>query len=954
MPTRLIPAFLLFVSIAVSGSFGSTARAQEGSALLAVAPIDYTEWRLDNGLRVIALPDTTISTVTTSLWYEVGSKHDPDARAGLSHLLEHIGSRKTQNMPYNMIHRLTADAGGARNASSWVDRTNYWEQVPAEYLEIMLWSHAERMARLVIDHEVLEAERGVVKEEIRQRVLGSPYGRLKRIILPENAFDLLPHRRAGIGRLEDIDKVTLADVRNFHKAYYGPDTATLIVAGNFELATLRKLVDRHFAAIAPRANPAPTAISAFEPELKESRIFHARAPNVLVPAVGVLWKAPPVTHKDAPALRVLMAILSQGENNRLASSLLRTGLAVEAKASAPLFREGGYIAIYALTPPEQLAVAADALTKATAHLREVEVGDAELSEAKAEIVAQALQRRETARGRAFEIGEGIAASGDPAFADRMLAQIAEVSASDVRRVARDYMNPRRRIAFTYSMGPDDPALFNNPVPMPDFGALPEPKLALRKVKPDASREPIPALGGVSQSTMPQMLEAQLSNGIAVIAAKTNEVPLATLSLVFPGGAKTDVKGREGVADLAAALATSGIFDMDAAAIAASFEGLGASFEGSADADGTTFTLKVPKANLAKAADLAARIIKGALYPSEELARERDRRIQRLLVRRRDPSQLAEDAALRAIFGNAPYGSDAIGTPESLAAINRNDLLLHRQRFFHPARLQLVVSGGIDVAEALPILEAAFGDWRVDMGRGAIAQHAAGEPFGARTIVIDLDGADQASVLAALPAPSREGEDFDAVQLANAALGGGSRGRLFKEVRSKRSLSYGAYSRIEARRDGSVIIASAQTRNENAGEVARIMLEAIEELGEKGLDKDSLDRRRAYFEGAYARVLERSSGFNAVIGGLLLHGLPASDAAIVPEKLAAETVSGVNQAARKYLSADKATLVVVGDADVFLAEVQALRGDVEIIPAEELDLSSPSLRKAQVQPAPVTP
>lgn len=954
MPTRFIPALLLLLYIALAGSVGSVARAQEGPALPGVSPIDYTEWRLDNGLRVIALPDTSISTVTTSLWYEVGSKHDPEARAGLSHLLEHIGSRKTRNMPYNMIHRLTADAGGARNASSWVDRTNYWEQVPAEYLEVMLWSHAERMARLVIDAEVLEAERGVVKEEIRQRVLGPPYGRLQRIILPENGFDLLPHRRAGIGRLEDIDKVTLADVRSFHEAYYGPGTATLIVAGNFELATLRTLVDRHFAAIAPRANPAPTAIPGYEPELKEGRVFHARAPNVLVPAVGVLWKAPPATHRDAPALRVLIGILSQGENNRLASSLLRTGLAVEAKASAPLFREGGYIAIYALTRPEQLAMTADGLSRTTERLREAEVSDAELSEAKAEIMAQALQRRETARRRAFEIGEGIAVSGDPAFADRMLAQISKVSAHDVRRVAREYMDPRRRIAFTYSMGPDDPALFRNPVPIPDFGALPGPKLALREVKPEASREMIPVSEGVSRNTMPQMLEAQLSNGIQIIAANTSKVPLATLSLVFPGGSKTDVKGREGVADLAAALAANGIFDMDAAAIAARFEELGASFEGSADADGTTFTLMVPEANLAKAADLAARIIKGALYPSDELSRERARRKQRLLVRNRDPSQLAEDAALRAIFGDAPYGSDAIGTLESIAAINRNDLLLHRQRFFHPARLQIVVSGGIDVAETVPILEATFGDWRVVLGRGAIVQHAAGEPKEARTIVIDLDGADQASVLAALPAPSRKGADFDALQLANAALGGGSRGRLFEEVRSKRSLSYGAYSRIEARRDGSVLMARAQTRNDTAGEVARIMLEAIEELGEKGLDKENLDRRRAYLEGTYARVMERSSGFNAVVGGLLLHGLPASDAALLQEKLAAETHVSVSKAAREYFNADKATLVVVGDADVFLDEVQALRGDVEVISADALDLSSPSLRKLQELPVPVSP
>lgn len=944
---RFLHSILLLTGFASALTLVGAVHAKDEPLPEAVPPIDYTTWTLGNGLRIVALRDDATSTVTTSLWYEVGSKHDPDGKAGLSHLVEHIGSRKTQNMPYNLIYRLTADVGGARNASNWVDRTNFWEQVPAEYLETMLWTHAERMARLVIDEQVFEAERGVVKEELRQRVLAPPYGRLQRNILPENAFDVLPHRRPGIGKLADLDNASLDDVRSFYEAYYGPGTATLIVAGNFEIETLRSLVDKHFAPIPPRANPAPIAIPAFEPDLVAPRVFHARAPNVPVPAVGGLWKAPPVTHKDVPAIRVLMAILSGGENNRLASALLRTGLAVEASAVAPLFREGGYIAVYALAAPDQLATTNDALARAIERLRETRVSAAELAEAKAEIIAEALKRRETARGRAFELGEGIAASGDPEFADRLLAQIADVGARDVRRVARAYLGPRRRIGFTYSIGPDDRAHYANPAKAPDFGKLPEPKLALRKVKPEASREAPPAAGAPSQFVMPQMVEAQLSNGIPVIAAKIGDVPLVTLSMVMAGGSKTDPKGQEGVADLAASLASSGHFDMDAETIAARFESLGASFTGSADADGTTFTLSVPKANLAQAGDLAARIIKGALYPREELARERFRRIQRLRVRRSDPSRLAEDAALRAIFGEAPYGSDPAGTPESLTAINRNDLLLHRQRFFHPERMQVVASGGIDVAETVAVIEAMFGDWRVDLGRGLIVEDAAKVPMQARTIVIDVEGADQASVLAALPAPPRSSADFDALQLVNAALGGGSSGRLFQEVRTKRALSYGADSRIDARKDGSLLMARAHTRNETVGEVARIMLEEIEQLSEAGLEEESLARRRTYLEGTYARVMERSTGFNAVVAGLLLHGLPASDAALLQQKLAAEDGASVNQAARDYLGAEKATLVVVGDADVFLEDVRALRGEVEVIPTEALDLSSPTLRKQSI-------
>ena len=223
--------------------------AQDTAPTVAAPPIEFTQWQLANGLTVIALPDPTTGNVTTSVWYDVGSKNDPEGRSGFAHLFEHILSRKTENMPYNMINRLTEDVGGQRNASTGEDRTNYYETVPAEYLETMLWTHAERMARPVVDTEVFERERSIVKEELRQRVMAPPYGIMQRFVLSENAYDVLPQRRSGIGSIEQLDSATLDDARAFHQAYYGPDTATLIVAGNFDLARLRTLVDQYFGGI---------------------------------------------------------------------------------------------------------------------------------------------------------------------------------------------------------------------------------------------------------------------------------------------------------------------------------------------------------------------------------------------------------------------------------------------------------------------------------------------------------------------------------------------------------------------------------------------------------------------------------------------------------------------------------------------------------------------------------
>ncbi|MEM1052300.1 MAG: pitrilysin family protein [Pseudomonadota bacterium] len=924
---------------------------QTGSSELAAPPIEYTMWTLENGLRVITVPDDTTSTVTTSLWYEVGSKHDPDGRSGFSHLIEHIGSRKTENMPYNLIYSLTADVGGTRNASNWIDRTNYWEQVPAAYLETMLWTHRERMAKLVVDEEVFESERGVVKEELRQRVLAPPYGRLQRYIVPENAYDVMPHRRAGIGSIADLDAASFADARAFHEAYYGPDTATLIVAGNFELEALRTLVDTYFADIPARQNPISTAIAEFEPELAAPRIVRATALNVPLPVVGGVWKGPPITHPDAPVIRVLMAIASGGDNNRLASALTRSGLAVEVSASAPMFREAGHISIYALTREDMLEAAGETLNTEIARLRAELVTPEELTEAKNEIVAASLRRRETARGRAFELGEALMASGDPEYADKGLALITKVTAEDVRRVAARYLDPERRVTVFFSSGPEDVSAYANPVPMPDFGSLPPATGPIRAVRPEGGRELPPGPSTSPVVATPEIVEARLSNRIPVIAAQTGRVPITTMSMIMPGGSKTDPDGLAGLAELAASLAASGFHQTDAQIIASRFERLGATFSGSADSDGTTFTLTVPTANLAQAGDLAARIIKGALYPDEEFRRERARRIERLRVTMTDPGNVSRRVARRALYGEGAYGSAPGGTPESLARITRDHLLLHRQRFFHPARMQIVVSGGIETDAAIATAEAMFGDWATPNALGKIADGADWEPLVARTIVIDLPGSGQASVYAAMRAPARVAEEFDALQVANAVLGGGSSGRLFAEIRTKRSLSYGAYSRIEGRKDGSLLTTRAQTRNETAGEVARIMLEEISKLNSEELNTELLARRRMFLEGSYGRTLETSSGFNAIVSGLLLHGLSASDASRLSERLAAVDAAAANAAARATIDPEQATLVVVGEASLFIEELRELREDIEIIGIDDLDLSSPDLRKGSQRPQP---
>jgi zinc protease len=438
-------------ALTMSAPVAAAQGASAAKTQLSVPPLAYKMRKLKNGLTVYAMRDTTTPNVLVSVWYEVGAKHDPAGRSGFAHMFEHILSRKTVNMPYNMINKLTEDVGGIRNASTSWDRTNYYETVPARYLETMLWTHAERMARPVVDAEVFEKERNVVKEELRQRVLAPPYGRLFSFVSVENAWDKLPHRRPTIGSIADLDAAKLEDARAFHEAFYGPDTATIIVSGNFDEAQLDRWVDQYFGPIQPREKKISLKIKERETPRTQPRLVTAYAPNVPLPVVGSLWQTPASSSADVAALEVLDGILTSGNNSRLYQSLVHSKqLATQVGGNLIDLEETGFYAPFVfLAGGKSVAEAETALAAELERVRTQPVTAAELAEAKNEIIAQALRERETFSGRAFELGEALVRTDDPRHPDKRLAEVQKVTAADVQRVARKYLSPNSRVGIRY-------------------------------------------------------------------------------------------------------------------------------------------------------------------------------------------------------------------------------------------------------------------------------------------------------------------------------------------------------------------------------------------------------------------------------------------------------------------------------------------------------------------------
>ena len=419
-----------------------------GLAQTRMPQLKFTDRTLPNGMRVLSAEDHSSPTVAIQVWYHVGSKDDPQQRSGFAHLFEHIMFKSTKNMKSEMMDRLTEDVGGFNNAFTSDDVTVYFEVVPSNYLETLLWAEADRLSGLNVDDPNFKSERDVVKEEFRQGVLAPPYGRFG-YLLQERSFLEHPYKRPTIGSIEDLDAAVLKDVQEFHATYYRPDNATLVVVGDFEPKQLDGWVDKYFGPIPKPAKPLPR-VQVKEPARKSEIRLTEYGSNDL-PAVGITFLTPRQADPDSDVLRVADAVLSAGESSRLYHSLVYTQqLAVEADSSAEVREDASLFVLTAILSEGKKAEDAEkSLLAEIKKLQDTPVSPAELEKAKNQIITNQLRQLETSNGKALALGEAAVLLGDAARVNTDLARLQAVTAADIQRVMKKYFTDTNRFVLYY-------------------------------------------------------------------------------------------------------------------------------------------------------------------------------------------------------------------------------------------------------------------------------------------------------------------------------------------------------------------------------------------------------------------------------------------------------------------------------------------------------------------------
>jgi zinc protease len=414
-----------------------------------IPKINYRERSLANGLRLLSVEDHGSPTVSIQVWYHVGSKDDPQGRSGFAHLFEHIMFKSTKNMKSEMLDRLTEDVGGFNNAFTADDVTVYYEVVPSNYLETLLWAESDRLGALNVDDPNFKSERDVVKEEFRQNYVAPPYGKLN-LLVEQKSWVKHPYQRPGIGNIEELNAATIEDVRAFHGDYYRPDNVTLVVAGDFDPKQLDAWVDKYFGRLQKPTKPLPR-VEVKEPARTAERRFVEYGQNVPLPAVVLTYLAPPAASADAVALRVAEAILSSGNSSRLYRALVyEQQLAQEAEADADLREDPGLFKFQAVLASEKKPEDAErSLLAELKKMQDAPVSSAELEKAKNQLVTNKLRERETNNGKALALGEAAVLLGDANRVNTDIERLQAVTAADVQRVMRQYFTDTNRVVIYY-------------------------------------------------------------------------------------------------------------------------------------------------------------------------------------------------------------------------------------------------------------------------------------------------------------------------------------------------------------------------------------------------------------------------------------------------------------------------------------------------------------------------
>ena len=876
-----------------------------GEASLA-QQVKYEKYMLDNGMTVILHEDHSLPVGAINLWYRVGSKDEVTRRSGFAHLFEHLMFMGTERVPGNKFDTIMEGGGGANNASTSEDRTNYFSSGPRELLPTLLWLDADRLEDLArtMDQEKLDKQRrGSQRTSPKLRESSLRQGRASDsgMLYPVGH----PYHIPVIGTHEDLEAAAVADVKDFFATYYVPNNVSLCVAGDFDPATIKATINDVFASL-PRG---PQVAHRTAPAPKLDGVKRATmVDKVQLPMVAIAYHSPAAYEDGDAEMDLISAVLTQGKSSRLYKRLVYDEkLATEVFAYQGSLLLGSEFRVGAMTPPNtDLAKVERAIDEEIARFVEKGPTAEELERHKATIELNMLRRLQSVEAKADQLNAYLFHLGEPDSFKKDLDRYRSATAEGMRTWAGRVLTPEARVIVH---------------------VLPE---APPKAASARDAQPGIAVGGPFAPPSPETF--QLKNGVKVMLWPKAELPLVASRFVFQTGGFVSQPERAGAVYLAADMMDEGAGDLGALAFEDAVQALGADFSTWADHDSVNAGMTVLKRNFDKGLQLAVDAIRRPRFEGAEWERVKRLHLDDLKQQDDQPQVVASRVASRILFGDEhPYGRPVGGTLQTVEKLSLDDVRKDYEKYVRPEFATILLAGDISPGEAKDSLERMLGDWKSSL---QAAPPTTDLPIptstGLRVYVVDRPEAVQTVVRFLMPGPRFGDANRVQYNLLNTLLGGSFTSRLNMNLRENHGYTYGARSSFVMGRNVGFAVANSSVRADVTGEAVKEFLHEFKRMREGDVSAEEAGKAR---ETLRTDVIQSFAGLGGVLGeaaGRVVAGVPFDTLGRDMEAMQSTGAEQLNGLAKKALPLENGVLVLVGDKKSILQQIEgAVPAPIEV-------------------------
>ncbi|MYB26998.1 MAG: insulinase family protein [Candidatus Dadabacteria bacterium] len=872
---------LLFLFILITGASLMSLNAQTFAVVEGV-----TKYSLSNGMTVLLERNDSSPVVAVNVWVKTGSACEVEGEYGLAHVHEHMLFKGTEGRRVGEIAGMVEAGGGDINAFTSFDETVYYIVSARRFLPMALDVLSDVMENSTFDPAELEKELEVVQEEIR-RGEDSP----SRVIsqkLFSTAYSVHPYGRPIIGTKQSVGSFTRDGILDFYRKWYSPDNMILVVVGDFDPEGIKDAVARTFGKIKKRKTPECKLPP--EPEQKRTRTF-VIGRDVNTGYFSFAFHTPSASHADTPVLDVISGILGTGESSRLYRKLKEQNATVnDIYAYAYSLKENGLFLVGGVFDPGKVEKASKEIVAEIELIKNEPVGAEELARAKTNIERDFIRAKETMQGQARKLGYFELETGDYGYERLYLERVRNVTPEDILRVAREYFKQKNLTAGV--LLPKDKT---KGVEKGFRKALVFPGATQEKEKKKAS------------STQAEFKKYELSNGIRVLLKRNPAVPLFSVHAAFLGGLRYEDENTNGISNFMSGMFTRGTSSRSAEDIATQIEGLGGTVDGFSGKNSVGVTLSALSENFEGAMDIFSDVILDPSFSDKEMERERREILAALEKQKDNLTGKAVRNFLRTLFLKHPYRFNVLGTEENVDGFTSADVREFYKKVIRPENMVISVAGDIDAEKTPALLEKLFGSMKQGVFEKIRPPRESALSAAREIVEFERDKA-QTHIIAGFHAPGFKSRDRYAFEVLNSVLSGQG-GRLFIELRDKKSLAYAVTSfyvpGMEGGYFGVYIGTAPQKEKEALGAIKEQLQLALEGIGEH-----ELERAKNYIVGSFEIGLQRNSAQASTVGFDELYGIGTYEYRKFPEKILSVTADDVARVARKYINPETAAVSIL--------------------------------------------